>query len=293
MNNLSFVFVFSKTKFDSILTELLVPAKAVSYVSAALNALVLLYACYVLYKRSKGDPVQSYIFTLLAGFFGLLGGTIFYSEAISHGQGYWIVDKAYHSSVWLSCICLFLPICKGQSHTDVARSNSQNAGKLLVYCAYLWSIISIICAIALTAIKVDYELTPEELYIDGSVDKYLARYLQFARLINFNFFSDWGFVSIFIILYFTLIDLIRKLPAQPTKTIALFGFFATVPVITDTITVLVFSANSVSNFTTAVVLNFIFTDCFSVFALVTTLLCAKRWSYTTSDDSSIKNETIP
>lgn len=274
MNNLSFTTVVANYWG---LKSIFLPASGMAYTGAALNGIVFLGACLRLMKRSKEDPLVNYIFALLAGFFGVLGNAIFYSTT-THGKGFWIVGLGYHSFVWLSCMASFLPLSKALANVSHA-SRTGVFSQLFAYLAYFWLIVSISIGIAVTAMNVD----ASEIYYQYSHYSYSAL-IQFLHLTVFIYFSNWGFVSIFIILYFTLFTHINTMPST-TKSMALFGLFATVPVITDTIVVYTFHPDgaTIGSVITSMVVNFIFTDCFSIFTLVTVLLYAKCWVYSNSN----------
>lgn len=266
MNNLSFTFAF----LDFRGTILETPPKAIACTSAALNATVLLAGLYyALYKRSKNDPLLTYIFISLAGLFGIIGGALYSSHAVPYAKGYWIVSKAYYSFVWLSCIYNFLSLAEVSPDNTGRNSGSLNIVRILVYLAYVWSFVTIVCGIVIAAKNFD----PFDVYYSDG----FKRIIQFARLVNFHYYSNWGFAAIFIILCFIVFSFNRRAPNTPTKSIALFGLFSMVAVITDTIVIHVVSADTLNGVIAILAVVFIFTDVFSVCALYTSLIFAKRW----------------
>lgn len=274
MNNFASVILISNAAGNGFIGGH-IPIEGTAYAGIALNVITFLLFSYRIVKRSKQDPAFNYWYGLLASFLGILGNAIFFFSD-TYVKGFWIVKMSYNSFIWLSCLTSFLPLSKAAKELgDFRVSHIGRYSMLFVYC---WVLVSIITGIVITS-------TPMEVENNKTVNfrfKDVDGLFQYINAVWFAYFSNWGFVILFLLLVCAFYSHINKIP-RCALSLLLFGIFSSVTVITDTVNAIIFSdANRVGGTDNRISLtsNFILTDGFSFLSLLVVFYYCKNWVYT-------------
>lgn len=256
-------------------------AIVIAYIRIAMNAFIILWSCYKISTREKTTPFWNYFFVLCTALIGLVANinyiTIFYDLKM-----FWLGNLCYNALLWVSCITTFNSL--STELKDVSGSLSTRViGRLHIYGAYAWMMITFISGFYLKEILVD---DPTEMtFVNHREGLDLDKLSQPFYLILFAYFNKSIFIVIFLILFVAFAKYVKLIP-KAYNSILSFGILATIPIITDTFvlsTALRMKEVTTTDAITSLILNFIFTDCFYSAALIIVLIYSEYWVFSSKE----------